>query len=151
MLGVKSFIDCFWRLWNNMDKNCPVCSKIFTTQGFWGGENRIYCFDCLPYGLPKNERTTLNRILSAKRLDNYKLSIGCQLCGYSKCSRALEFHHVYPSTKDCDPGEASKRSWSKFLLERDKCVLLCANCHREQQDGLISDKTIEKIYKRTQG
>lgn len=129
-----------------MDKICPVCNKKFTTQGFRGGENRIYCFDCLPYGLPKNQRTTLNRVLAAKRVDNYKLSIGCQVCGYNNCSRALEFHHVYPDIKDCDPSSAAKRSWNNFLLEKNKCVLLCANCHREQQVGLIPDEIIENIY-----
>jgi len=56
----------------------------------------------------------------------------CQRCGYDRCIEALEFHHVGSSRKDL--GISSKgytRSWDKVRAELDKCVLLCANCHRE--------------------
>lgn len=55
----------------------------------------------------------------------------CNLCGYDRCVAALEFHHVDPSEKEF---QISKR-WSmkdeRLLAEIEKCVLLCANCHRE--------------------
>ena len=45
----------------------------------------------------------------------------------------FEFHHLDPSTKDKDPahlfGDKIKLS-DKDFRELDKCVLLCANCHR---------------------
>lgn len=129
-----------------MDKICPICNKKFTTQGFRGGENRIYCFDCLPYGLPKKERTTINRILTQKRVDNYKMSIGCQICGYKKCSKALEFHHIFAEEKETEPSLAARRSWENFLIEANKCILLCANCHREEQSGLIDNGKLVGIY-----
>jgi hypothetical protein len=50
---------------------------------------------------------------------------------------ALEFHHLDGSRKDF--GISSKgytRSWSKIRDELDKCILLCANCHREIHAGL---------------
>jgi hypothetical protein len=56
----------------------------------------------------------------------------CELCGYSKCIEALEFHHRDPSGKGF--GISSKgytRSWRKVKEELDKCILVCANCHRE--------------------
>lgn len=56
----------------------------------------------------------------------------CEKCGYNKCVGALEFHHTDPSQKDF--GIANKgytRSWEKVRLELDKCILVCANCHRE--------------------
>jgi hypothetical protein len=56
----------------------------------------------------------------------------CQRCGYDRCQEALEFHHLTSSQKEF--GISSRgytRSWSKIQAELDKCMLLCANCHRE--------------------
>ncbi|MCG2713101.1 MAG: hypothetical protein L6416_12375 [Candidatus Omnitrophica bacterium] len=56
----------------------------------------------------------------------------CHSCGYEKCIDALEFHHTDSSKKDF--GISSKgytRSWEKVKEELEKCMLLCANCHRE--------------------
>ena len=50
---------------------------------------------------------------------------------------ALEFHHLTSTKKDF--GISSKgytRSWEKIRAELDKCVLLCANCHREVHSSL---------------
>ncbi|MDH5667421.1 MAG: HNH endonuclease [Nitrospira sp.] len=61
----------------------------------------------------------------------------CQKCGYDRCMEALEFHHLTSSRKDF--GISSKgytRSWEKIREELDKCLLLCANCHREVHSEL---------------
>ncbi len=56
----------------------------------------------------------------------------CEKCGYKHCIEALEFHHSNSSGKDFSISEKGyTRSWSKVREELDKCVLLCANCHRE--------------------
>ena len=56
----------------------------------------------------------------------------CSHCGYDRCIEALDFHHLDPTQKDF--GISSKgytRSWEKIHKELDKCILVCANCHRE--------------------
>lgn len=61
----------------------------------------------------------------------------CENCGYCKCINALEFHHTDPNEKDF--GVAAKgntRSFDKIRAELDKCVMLCANCHREEHARL---------------
>ncbi|MBU1784514.1 MAG: hypothetical protein KKG95_04155 [Candidatus Omnitrophica bacterium] len=72
----------------------------------------------------------------------------CEKCGYNKCIEALEFHHLYDQQKEF--GISSKgytRSWIKVKAEIDKCILVCANCHREIHaktaalDGNIKMKT----------
>ena len=55
----------------------------------------------------------------------------CQKCGYNKCRAALEFHHTDPTKKEIEISRVYKRSWEMLKLELDKCILLCANCHRE--------------------
>ena len=61
----------------------------------------------------------------------------CQICGYKKSVRALEFHHIDPKEKDFT---ISGKSWSfdRLKKEVDKCVLVCANCHIEIHEGIIS-------------
>ena len=61
----------------------------------------------------------------------------CQVCGYEKYQGALDLHHL----RDKEFGIADKgytRSWVKVQAELDKCILLCANCHREIEAGLIT-------------
>jgi hypothetical protein len=58
----------------------------------------------------------------------------CQICGYSKCSAAMVFHHPNPWEKDFSI--ATKASWDAIAEELDKCDLLCANCHAEVHSGL---------------
>ena len=56
----------------------------------------------------------------------------CSRCGYSRCVEALEFHHVDSSQKDFGISQDGyTRSWERVRQELDKCVLVCANCHRE--------------------
>ena len=56
----------------------------------------------------------------------------CERCGYDRCIDALEFHHRDPVQKDFSiSSKGYTRSWRKVLEELDKCVMLCANCHRE--------------------
>ena len=56
----------------------------------------------------------------------------CEVCSYNRCIDALEFHHKNSSAKDFSISEKGyTRSWSKVKEELNKCMLLCANCHRE--------------------
>lgn len=57
----------------------------------------------------------------------------CERCGYNKCSAALELHHKDPSQKEFSLSAGGiTRNWEKAKKEADKCLLLCANCHREE-------------------
>lgn len=63
-----------------------------------------------------------------------KLQLGgkCSKCGYDKCLDALDFHHTNHADKEHEMGDLLHTfSKAKALEEVKKCVLLCANCHRE--------------------
>lgn len=57
-------------------------------------------------------------------------SSGCQLCGYNKCLAALDFHHV-GGEKSFILSKCRGKSVEDIQLEISKCVIVCANCHRE--------------------
>ena len=57
----------------------------------------------------------------------------CQKCGYDKCIRALQFHHLLG--KDFSISDGGTKSWEIVKTEIDKCELVCANCHAEIHDA----------------
>jgi hypothetical protein len=63
----------------------------------------------------------------------------CVLCGYSRCHRALEFHHLDPETKEFPLAHRGRtQSLAKLRAEASKCVLLCSNCHAEVEAGIAT-------------
>jgi 5-methylcytosine-specific restriction endonuclease McrA len=66
-------------------------------------------------------------------IQGYKAERGCQKCGYNKCSAALDFHHVDPNDKEFPIAKMWSYGWGKDRVSREleKCIVLCANCHRE--------------------
>ena len=73
------------------------------------------------------------KIAMDKRKANIVWVMGdrCALCGYDSCSQALELHHIDPKEKDFSFGKKKTLAWAKIFPELKKCILLCANCHRE--------------------
>ena len=91
------------------------------------------------YTYLKNYRQRLKyRILKA-------MGNKCALCGYDKCSSALELHHLNPNEKDFTIGTNTNISWEKAKTEIQKCILVCSNCHREIHAGLITE-TLSSSY-----
>lgn len=56
----------------------------------------------------------------------------CAYCGYLRYPEVLEFHHTDPTKKEFNVSSKGHcRGWEKVKQEIEKCILLCANCHRE--------------------
>jgi len=62
----------------------------------------------------------------------------CAICGYDKSPRALGFHHIVPNEKSFAISSKNTHSFESSAEESKKCILVCANCHAEIHDGLIS-------------
>ena len=61
----------------------------------------------------------------------------CEGCKKVHEPHAFDFHHVDPNAKEFSiGGDGSTRSWERVKQELDKCLLLCANCHREEHARL---------------
>lgn len=91
-----------------------------------------------------DRREYLSKATSKRRLRLKKTLVGikggkCQICGYSKCLVALDFHHIDESSKSFELSQRDlMRNWQKILEEAKKCVLVCSNCHREIHAGMTS-------------
>ena len=80
----------------------------------------------IKYQDTQNKRRVLNKLKLISEFGNK-----CSICGYNKNISALEFHHIDPNEKEFHLGNAKTTNLDKLLLEMDKCILVCANCHRE--------------------
>jgi hypothetical protein len=77
------------------------------------------------------EKVTIRRRKVKLKAIEYKGG-RCEICGYDKCAGAFDFHHKDPNEKDfAISHNGHSRSWERVKKEIDKCMLLCANCHRE--------------------
>ena len=103
-------------------------------------KTRYRCRKCRVDAVDKRRR-----LLKQKAVE-YKGG-NCINCGYNKCLAALEFHHVDPTQKDFAlSNDGHTRSWEQIKNELDKCILVCANCHREIHSTTINkEKVIERI------
>lgn len=61
-----------------------------------------------------------------------KTQLRCTQCGENHPA-CLDFHHIDPSNKNYTVSEmmTAKFSWETIQKEIDKCIVLCANCHRK--------------------
>ena len=76
----------------------------------------------------------------------YVLGGECQICGYNRCNKALEFHHLNAQEKDFTISKVANRSWDSLEKELKKCILVCANCHREIHDGMINNDFLSSSF-----
>ena len=61
----------------------------------------------------------------------------CVICGYKKYVGAFDLHHIDGKVKTFGLSTRGlTRSWEKIRAEADKCILVCANCHREIHGGI---------------
>jgi hypothetical protein len=94
-----------------------------------------------------------------KIVDIYKISVGCQNCGYNKHPSCLCFDHLPGEDKSEHVKNGySKRSSaggmyrlyskkhkpSELIEEMKKCILLCHNCHMEKTHS-SNERTRDKI------
>jgi len=63
-------------------------------------------------------------------INEYKSKCSCSKCGETRLY-ILDFHHIDPTQKSFDLGNASQHSIEKLKLELEKCITLCRNCHSE--------------------
>ena len=115
---------------------CEICGQEFDIID--NGWTRKYCYTCSPHEdehMSHSQAVTIKRRAIKTALINYKGGKCCR-CGYNKCARALEFHHLDASQKDFGVSRNLAKDMNKLKQEVDKCILVCSNCHAEIHDEL---------------
>lgn len=127
-------------------KTCIKCNTVkpltdFYKQAVAADGYQRYCKKCAnefsATSESKNSTKYYNirkkaRYKFADEVREFKVSKGCAHCG-EKHPAVLELHHLDPKIKDFNPSDARGRKL--FYEEADKCIVLCANCHRKVHYG----------------
>lgn len=93
-----------------------------------------YCKECSA----KNARAYRQK--NRDYVGEYKMKIGCQLCGFkAKHSCQLDLHHINPEEKTYKGSHKSyDAGWSKKRIDKEiaKCIVVCKNCHALETQNL---------------
>lgn len=116
----------------NNTKKCSMCNSWVSFENFTklSGRYHSHCKLCIS----KYKTNTLPKI---KDLCVEYKGGKCEQCNniYPNC--CYDFHHIDPSKKEFTISRAKCYKFNqKIKNELDKCMLLCANCHR-----IIHDKS----------
>lgn len=107
-------------------QNMKVCPKHGLTSYTDATKSRKYgsCRKCRVMAVTKRRAKVKDLAVAYK-------GGKCQHCLTEYPNAVLEFHHLDPSEKDfAIAAKGHCRSWDSVKKELDKCVMLCANCHR---------------------
>lgn len=78
----------------------------------------------------KRNKNALEKRRSNKKKAVEYLGGKCIDCNKEWPLAVYDFHHLDPSQKDIPASWLMNWNWGVQQKELDKCVLLCANCHR---------------------
>lgn len=74
--------------------------------------------------------TRATKAENKKKWHEFKKTLSCVMCGF-KHPAAIDFHHVNPEEKEHSIFQLIRAGrFGKAYAEIEKCVTLCANCHR---------------------
>ena len=113
-------------------KICTKCGRKLPLDSFnWRdktkGTRRADCKEC-------HSQYMKNQYKQKKiEIQDLKLGLKCQKCGYDKCGASLEFHHIDPNEKDETISRMISNNYTLDLVKEEikKCIVLFANCHHE--------------------
>lgn len=119
---------------NCPERKCLICGQNFKPKTA-AANQRQCCYNCMPDGTQLRRGDFLAKIKASRGGQ-------CERCGYNTCLKALEFHHLNPNEKDFTISNDHFKL-AEAVEESKKCILLCANCHRELHDEIWSVSDIE--------
>ena len=120
---------------------CNTCGQYKTLDYFYFSKGKLsqkVCKECV------RQRERYKYQSKQLELNEFKHNHPCIKCGCSKYY-LIDFHHLNPAEKDFAISDNSHAKIETLMKEIDKCVPLCANCHREfhyleREQGMTIEK-----------
>ena len=110
-----------------MSKICSKCHIEKNEKDFPRNGTRLHswCKECHRVIVNERYKETRDFVNSFKK--------ECSICGYRKNKAALEFHHPDNNKETTINALAKKaiKNKDRIIKEMEKCIIVCANCHRE--------------------
>ena len=123
-------------------KTCTKCNKKFPKD-----LDHFYSNGFTALGIQKY-KSLCKKCYESKKRDRFQARIikfygkyECEICGYNKCKAAIDFHHIEKSKKDFEISNMRNYSEARLFAELEKCMIVCANCHREIHYGGDTEST----------
>jgi len=133
-------------------KTCKNCGAVFTR---YNSKRTRLCHPCFrkkdravthakpPSWRAHNVAKSVARISAMReRFGVWKATKGCSQCP-ENTSSCLDMHHPDPTKKEFSVSRmcGSGWSWDKIIIEAEKCIVICSNCHRKLHAKLREEKT----------
>lgn len=143
-----------------MSKICYKCKKEQPDSNFHKKKSskdglHSYCKKCAILGAKTNyhKKTKKEKQIAFNKAkekrdslleicNNIKYKYGCSFCKENN-PICLDFHHLNPDKKiKAVSTIARHKSLSKMIIEINKCIVVCANCHRKIHFGLLKTNNL---------
>jgi hypothetical protein len=116
-----------------VEKKCAKCNETKNVYEFYkrhenGRSHEVtgYCKSCSNKYHSERVRKVKLKMIDYKGGKCEKCALALKNSHYS----VFEFHHLNPKEKDVNFAKIKYQKWEKIKIEIDKCMLVCANCHR---------------------
>jgi hypothetical protein len=122
---------------------CPCCQTYKKVDEFYSRRKTNctgYCRKCISRRTTERQRNMKKTMIEYKggRCQNPNCSTPG---GYNRSINGLDFHHIDPAKKEFDLSQMRLSKMNeKIKDELDKCLLLCANCHREVHEEIVLER-----------
>lgn len=125
---------------------CSRCGEIKKTDEFGKRYNkkRFVCKECMRKAQKKRVKERREWIREQKKKP-------CDFCGQKYPPEVMDFHHLDKGEKRGNVGSmAYSKGKERIKKEIEKCVLLCANCHRIIENNGKDSKEAEDYLRSVQ-
>lgn len=105
--------------------SCKVCARAFQSKRYQE-----------KYAISRRERDAALRAENVAKINDIKHQRGC-ICCDERNAVCLDFHHMESDDKEFGISGNTHRTWKYIEREINKCIVICANCHRKLHAGHI--------------